>query len=191
MKLLPIFLTSVVLSQNILVNGGFESFAGQYCLQSYCNSIDNPMPPAAIAPWYVSSAEPKMFELVSSLLWTAWGNWSMDLSTNQPTTISQAVTLVPQKLYVLKLKLNRSPHCGGIPEVKTGWMSATGVQPLRFKHIQVSGVAHIDSWKDVKYLFKATVANTTISVASTTSGACGPAIDEIYLTEFSPYCTVT
>lgn len=182
MKLAFLSLTCVILAQNLLVNGGFEAFAGAYCQLIKCDT----MPSEAIAPWYISANQ--YVDLVSSLRWVAWGNWSIDLNSLDKMTISQQVTLVPGKLYLLTFKLNQN-YCswsGGAEML--GFYSVTGNAVTYFKHTKSSGMLFNDTWKNVTYLFRATAANTTISVGSNKQGTCGPVVDAFSLTAFAPGC---
>lgn len=182
-----LILQFAVFGQNLIVNGGFEDLGSQYCLSNNCWNLAQ----AAIAPWTVTS-DWKKVELVARAVWPAWGNWSMDLTSTQPVTISQSVTLIPQNLYVLSLKLNQNAACGNTTG-KPGFVSVTGSPTGYFKHRYVSGVPWADQWKNYTYLFRAVSANTTISIGSLVPalpGDCGPAVDEITLRIFSSGCAI-
>lgn len=183
MQLITLSLFALALCQNLIVNGGFEADGGATCS---CCLGDGGVSNAMIAPWYISSSY-KIFELNDRYYWVAWGNRSLDLSSYLPYTVSQAVTLVPQKLYVLRFKLNSNVWGGGVQN-KVGFVSITGATISYFRHVYNYGVSLANQWKNVTILFQATTASTTVSIGSLTPGACGPVIDEVSLTLFTSGC---
>lgn len=184
MKVTTLYWSSIACAQNLLLNGGFEDYAGLYCPLSWCGQEPGfPTTNATIAPWYLSTSD-RGVDMISGLKYVAWGNWSIDLNSDSPGSISQAVTLTPQSLYVLKFKLNSS-LCG--PTTKSGYISVTGSVPHYFHHVR-GNLTLEAAWKNVTYLFKATAANTTVSIVSSTSLSCGPFLDEFSLTKFSAAC---
>lgn len=181
MQLITLSLLALALCQNLIVNGGFEADGGAACA---CCLIDGGVSNAMIAPWYISSSY-KIFELNDRSFWVAWGNRSLDLSSYEPYTVSQAVTVVPQKLYALRFKLNSN---SGAVQNKVGFVSITGSTTSYFRHVYNYGMVFANQWKNVTILFQATTASTTISIGSLTPGAYGPVIDEVSLTLFTSGC---
>ena len=184
MKLLSILFTGITLAQNLIINGGFEDNATLNCPYSWCGPPGRPMNDSAIAPWY-NSRVGGTYDMMSRVFWPGWGNWVIELNGISPTTFSQNVTLVPKQLYVLKFKLNRNP---GQPAVSTGFVTATGATQLSFRYVPLYNTSYFNSWKNIRYLFRATVADTVVSIGSTSPGGAGIAIDEVYLTVFAESC---
>lgn len=196
-KLLTMMLISLVaFGQNLIVNGGFEDYSDLYCNTTNCFMG---LPANTLSPWVVTST-PFRIELVRRALWPAWGNWTIDLNVGTPQTIAQTVTLIPQNLYVLRFSLNQNANPGGgVLPTKTGFVSVTGLTDQYFRHVwvyQVNGNNATDwvgsyfatQWKNFTYMFRATTANTTITIGSLTPGTNGPVIDEVTLTPFSQSC---
>ena len=154
---------------NILVNGDFESTASQHCHSRYCFLSDN----KSIAPWYISSGP---YYEIDFDPWPAYsGNWSVDLNSDFPYAISQSVSLAAGKRYTLSFMLNSNAYCG--PDVKSGFVTASGSPNLLFTHTATS-----QGWIKIMYDFTALyAAKHVITIASTTTGTCGPVIDMVYL----------
>lgn len=174
-------LTAAVLGQNLIVNGGFEADNGAHCVGDWC-ILDTPI---AIAPWSVvpRGATPN-FELDHTVWSSAEGQWSMDLSSDAPVSIKQTIATKIGKHYQVDFMLNDNRFCGGIPLVKTGFVSASSADAgsLQFSHRMTNTNFGLD-WKPVQYNFIATETSTEITIGSTTEGSCGPVIDNVVATE--------
>ena len=111
------------------------------------------------------------------------GSRSIDLSGDGPGTISQALATTIGNTYTVTFDLSGNPACG--PAIKTMTVSATGGSTAPFTYdISVAGNTLTDmKWVSRTYSFVATVTTTTLTLTSTTDGICGPAIDNIVVTE--------
>jgi hypothetical protein len=169
-SLLFAYVASMTVGPNLIDNGSFENGAVKVCPPParWCVSSL----PEGIAPWYTSSSN-KVYELDSSPSpWQAsHGQWSVDLSGNNPYTLSQKVKTVKDKQYTVSFMLNQN-RCG--PATKTGFMSADAAL-VNFSHVNTEG------WKKVALTFTATGQETIISIGSTTTGSCGPVADDVQM----------
>ena len=150
-----------------MINGNFEDQAANYCKKPWCSDLGND----AITPWYEVNG--KQVELDSSPSpWQAYsGNWSVDLSGNQPNVIAQNVNLTVGQEYLLTAWMSINP-CG--VSNKTGYVSATGSPQVEFS-------INATTWKPIRYSFIAKQVSTVITIGSTTLGTCGPVIDDVSL----------
>ena len=169
-------LNFVFVTKTILRNANFEDF-GYLCNSStlnypYCyfNSKNN----AAIYPWYSNYT----FELDGSGAWPAWGgSYSLDLSSDNPVSISQSVPLVIGQGYSLTFMIRENPNG---PKNKTGFVTATGCKTYNFYHskLQSGGVAN---WTPVNYRFVAKTFTTIITIGGNSPGDSGIVLDAVYL----------
>ena len=111
------------------------------------------------------------------------GSRSIDLSGDGPGTISQALATTIGNTYTVSFDLSGNPACG--PAIKTLIVNATGGSADPFTYdISVAGNTLTDmKWASRTYSFVATVTTSTLTLTSTTEGICGPAIDNIVVTE--------
>ncbi|MBA2718847.1 MAG: choice-of-anchor C family protein [Chloroflexi bacterium] len=114
------------------------------------------------------------------------GVLSIDLSGSEPGAISQALATTIGNTYTVTFDLSGNPACG--PALKTMTVAATGASTEAFSYdISVAGNTLADmKWTNRSYSFVATTTATTLTFTSTTAGSCGPAIDNVVVTETVP-----
>lgn len=157
--------------ENLLKNGDFEgdaiTWTSDLCNQGWCV-----LPDHSISPWTTSGQDAGRVEVDTSP-WKAYsGIWSIDLNADAPYTINQKVELKPGK-YVLTFHLNQN-RCEN--DIKTGYVSMLGGERVDWFH------ASSESWKMIEYHFVISRPGPqTFSIGSTTSGSCGPVIDDVKL----------
>ncbi|KAJ3270273.1 hypothetical protein HDV01_000388 [Terramyces sp. JEL0728] len=153
---------------NLIQNGGFEDRASTYCpttnIVPYCYFNSS----SYIAPW-VSNSNTYPIEVGTNAFQS---NWSVDLSSIGPYSLSQSVNLTPNQKYTLSFELNGND---GVPDRKTGFVNVTGVQTQNFVHNQGEG------WALITYTFSAVQQNSIVTIGSTTDGEYGPLIDNVSL----------
>jgi len=117
--------------------------------------------------------------------WSAQdGSMSIDMSGVDAGTISQTLATTIGNTYTVSFFMSGNP--AGPPSVKTLDVSATGAAAASYSY-DVSGNDLTNmNWAQETYTFLATNASTSLSFVSTTSGAFGPAIDNVVITETVP-----
>jgi choice-of-anchor C domain-containing protein len=111
------------------------------------------------------------------------GSRSIDLSGNEPGAISQTLATTTGNTYAVSFDLSGNPACG--PAAKTLTVGAAGAatDSLTFD-TGIAGNSLSDmKWEAHQYSFIATSSSTALTFTSTTAGSCGPAIDNIVVTE--------
>ncbi len=158
-----------------LVNGSFET--GTYTDNgSGFQQLDAPN--TSIDGWSVDAG---------SVDWigTYWpapdGAMSIDLSGADAGTLSQTFETTIGNTYTVSFLLSGNP--AGPPSVKTLEVSATGGTVGVYTHDTTGTDLTTMVWVPQTYTFLATSASTTLTFASTTAGAFGPAIDGVTVTE--------
>jgi choice-of-anchor C domain-containing protein len=111
------------------------------------------------------------------------GSRSIDLSGLGPGAISQALTTTAGNTYTVTFDLSGNPSCG--PAEKTGTVGATGGSSEAFTYdVAVAGNNLGDmKWVQKTFAFVATATTSTVTFTSTTATFCGPAIDNVVVTE--------
>ena len=171
MKLLLALAASAAASTNLILNGGFEDNAAQYCKAGWCVTTDK-----AIAPWK-SSGEVE----VDSTPWkNHGGDWSIDLCANKPYQISQEVKL-EKGIYEFSFFMNQNRCEQPIKTLNYGIIKgnarATGTD-------QKMSAVHEpkEDWVRKSLTFDADEDGVyTVVIDSTTPGSCGPTIDDVEL----------
>lgn len=131
--------------------------------------------------WTIESGS---VDLTGSSYWPASdGSRSIDLSGQGPGTISQAFATTVGNTYTVTFDLSGNPACG--PAVKTGTVSATGGSTDTFSYdIGAAGTTLSNmQWVVKTYAFVATATTTTLTFTSTTATTCGPALDNVDVSE--------
>ncbi|KAJ3314948.1 hypothetical protein HDV04_004748 [Boothiomyces sp. JEL0838] len=163
-----LFFPIVQAATNLIQNGGFEDKASTYCPTSnivpYCYFNSS----SYIVPW-VSNSDTVPIEVGTNAFQS---NWSVDLSSTGPYSISQSVNLTPNEKYILTFELAGND---GVPNTKTGFVNVTGVQQQNFSHNKGDG------WVMITYSFTAVQQNSLVTIGSTTEGEYGPLIDNVVL----------
>lgn len=161
---------------SLVLNGSFESGTnpGSFITLTAPNSTD-------ITNWTVSAGS---IDYIGTYWQPSEGARSLDLSGNGPGAVSQTFTTVAGRQYMVTFDLAGNPDGG--PAVKTLDVSATGgaTTPYTF---DVTGHTKANmGWLHQTYNFTATGASTTLTFASTTATAYGPALDNVVVTEKPP-----
>lgn len=112
------------------------------------------------------------------------GSMSIDLSGTDAGTISETLATTIGNTYTVSFFLSGNP--AGLPVVKTLDVGATGAVAASYSYdVSANDLSNMN-WTAETYTFLATSASTTLTFASTTSGAFGPAIDDVAVTETVP-----
>jgi choice-of-anchor C domain-containing protein len=111
------------------------------------------------------------------------GSRSIDLNGEEPATISQSLTAAVGNTYTVSFDLSSNPTCG--PTIKTLTLGATGATTEPFTYDpSVTGNTLIDmKWDTRTYVFVAMTTAPSLTFTSTTAGICGPALDNVVITE--------
>ena len=109
---------------------------------------------------------------------------SIDLSGVDAGSISQTLATTIGNTYTVSFFLSGNP--AGPPVVKTLDVSATGAVAASYTYDASANDLTNMNWTQETYTFLATNASTSLSFVSTTSGAFGPAIDNVVITETVP-----
>ncbi|WP_309643729.1 choice-of-anchor C family PEP-CTERM protein [Phenylobacterium sp.] len=151
----------------LITNGGFEAGAfdpGAFTTV-FAGSTD-------ITGWTVG---PQSVDYIGSYWQASEGSRSVDLSGNQPGSISQTITTVSGVKYKVSFDLAGNPDAG--PVLKAMAVTSVGVQNFNF---DTTGASHGDmNWTPSSFTFVATAASTTLVFASLTGDAYGPALDNV------------
>jgi choice-of-anchor C domain-containing protein len=111
------------------------------------------------------------------------GSRSIDLNGLDAGTISQALATTVGNTYTVTFDLSGNPACA--PSIKTLTVGATGASTETFTYdMSVAGTTLSDmKWDTRTYVFVATSTAASLTFTSTTAGICGPAIDNVVVTE--------
>jgi choice-of-anchor C domain-containing protein len=112
------------------------------------------------------------------------GSKSIDMSGADAGAISQTFDTTIGNTYTVSFALSGNP--AGDPTVKTLDVSATGGTVSNYTYDVTGNDLTNMNWTQATYTFLATSATTTLSFVSTTTGAFGPAIDNVVVTESVP-----
>ena len=112
------------------------------------------------------------------------GSMSIDMSGAEAGAISQTFATTIGNTYTVSFFLSGNP--AGPPTVKTLDVSATGGTVGQYSFDVTGNTLANMNWTAEVYSFLATSTSTTLSFASTTPGAHGPAIDNVAVTETVP-----
>lgn len=176
--LLATFLLAGATLAAALTDGSFET--GTYVDGgSGFQQLDAPN--ASIDGWTVDAGS---VDWIGSYWPAPDGDMSIDLSGADAGTLSQTFATTIGNTYTVSFLLSGNP--AGPPEVKTLDVSATGGSSTSYTHDTAGTDLTSMVWTPETYEFLATSATTTLSFISTTSGAFGPAIDDVVITESVP-----
>jgi choice-of-anchor C domain-containing protein len=159
-------------------NGSFE--AGTFT----ANPFDTlPAGSTAITDWTVDSGS---IDWIGSYWQAADGSRSIDLNGNETGAISQTLTTTIGNTYVVTFDLSGNTDCP--PTAKTLTVGATGAPPASYTFdTAVVGNSRVDmKWVAQTYTFLATNSSSVLAFTSTTAGPCGPALDNVSVTENVP-----
>jgi choice-of-anchor C domain-containing protein len=162
---------------NLVTNGGFEAPDGvaNYQLFGTGMSMDG---------WTI---EQGTVEIVASTYWqSAEGRQSLDLNGvgDMIGTISQDIATTPGQRYRIRFALAGNPEGG--PNIKSLKLSWVGKE---LEQLQFDITAHSTTnmgWEYHEYVVYASSTTSRLRFHSTSSGFCGPALDDISLTPLDP-----
>jgi choice-of-anchor C domain-containing protein len=158
-----------------LTNGGFET--GPYVDNgSGFQQLDAPN--TNIDGWTVGTGS---VDWVRTYWLAGEGEMSIDMSGADAGTLSQTFDTTIGNTYTVAFLLSGNPAGG--PPVKTLEVSATGGATGLYTHDTTGTDLTTMTWVPQTYEFFATTSSTTLTFASATSGAFGPAIDAVVVTE--------
>jgi choice-of-anchor C domain-containing protein len=159
-------------------NGSFEG--GSYVDNGFgFRQLDAPN--TSIDDWSVDAGS---VDWISGYWPAPDGSKSIDMSGSDAGTLSQTFGTTIGNTYTVTFLLSGNP--AGLPVVKTLDVSATGAPSGTYSHDTTGSDLGSMVWTPETYSFLATSASTTLSFISTTSGAYGPAIDNVAVTEMMP-----
>jgi choice-of-anchor C domain-containing protein len=159
-------------------NGSFE--AGTFT----ANPFDTlPAGSTDLTDWSIDSGT---IDWVGTYWQAADGSRSIDLNGNDTGAISQTLATTIGNTYVVTFALSGNTDCS--PTAKTLTVGATGAQPASYTFdTAVVGNSRADmKWVAQTYTFLATNSSSVLAFTSTTAGPCGPALDNVSVTENVP-----
>ncbi len=170
-----------------VTNGGLAN-PNNYSVGSYVALGTGYGSSTAIPGWTVTSGS---VDWIGTLWQSADGDgYSLDMSGYAPGTITQEFATTPGYTYFVSFSLSGNPYSStdpllSSPSDKTLNVSATGAQTETYSFdTSTFGNSLGDMmWKTEGYSFVASGSNTTLTFASTTAGAFGPALDAVAVTE--------
>ena len=158
-----------------VTNGNFE--AGTHTSASFDQLFPGD---TQLTGWTVEAGS---IEWIGSYWQPSEGSRSVDLNAFEAGTLSQTIGTTTGNTYTMTFDLSANPECG-LP-VKTLTIQASGAVAEAFAYdTAATGNTVIDmKWETRTYSFVATSPNTKLTFTSTTLGFCGPALDDVVVTE--------
>ena len=162
---------------NLLINGDFEtSFHTGEAVQVISPGS------TAIDGWAVTSGSVDWISNVYSTWQPESGLYSLDINGNSPGAIAQSFTTVPGTTYSVQFYLGANPGAYSSGSVTLS-ATVTGGSPTQFTVPVSSSVI----WAPKSFTFTASSATTTLTFAGDpNTGASGPALDNVSVTEVAP-----
>jgi choice-of-anchor C domain-containing protein len=145
----------------------------------------------AITGWTVTGTNID-YVAVTDLWEAADGSKSLDLNGFGQGGIQQSFATTINSTYVVQFWMSGNPgdcvqYPNGVcsPDNKTMTVHAASgpTTPFSFNTELKDNSFSLMKWEEQGYSFKATSATTTLTFASTTAGAFGPALDKVIVTE--------
>lgn len=132
-----------------------------------------------IASWTVVSGS---VDYIGSYWVSSDGNRSLDMtgSNGQPGAVSQTFVTVAGHNYVVTFDLAGNPFCGN--PVKNLRVDAGG-EPVNYTFDTTGKTLANMGWITETFEFTATGSSTTLTFASLDSGFCGPALDNVVVSD--------
>jgi hypothetical protein len=119
----------------------------------------------------------KILNYIDGAVWPAKsGKWSMDLSAEEPYSISQDIPTVSWRRYVLTFHINKNKACEDVD--RTGEYQIGGGSKIAFTHYQ-----GVTDWVKIRKSFRASSISTTLTIGGTGTGSCGVVIDNVRVVE--------
>ena len=166
---------------NLISNGGFESPSVSDPFQTIAAGSD-------LGGWTVGGDS---VDLIGTYWQAAEGSQSLDLSGNQPGSISQTFSTIPGATYHISFAESANPDA--TPSRQAGavvtWNDAA-VTGSPFSFDSANAASWAMNWQYQSADVTATGSSTTLTFASNTGDAYGPALDDISVTKTSVASTV-
>jgi choice-of-anchor C domain-containing protein len=175
-------LASLVLAGSALAafagaaNGSFETGTGEP--GSY---VQLGAGSTAITGWSITTGS---IDWVGTYWPAAAGTKSVDMNGAAPGAISQVLATTIGKTYVVTFALSANPAGPVAAYVLTVGATGATPQPYTFDRAVNANTLSNMMWQAKQYSFEATSATTTLSfVSGVATGAYGPALDNVVVTE--------
>lgn len=179
---------SVALSGTVLAasftNGSFENTTNTF-VNAGQGFMTLPAASTTIPGWTVGG---NGVDWISTYWNAEAGSYSLDMNSTAAGSISQTFDTVAGATYTVGFWQSGNPACGA--GTKTLTVQATGGTVGTYSydvtsHLTPSGYPFTISWTHEEYTFTASGTSTTLTFTSTTTGACGPALDNVTLSQAS------
>lgn len=167
---------SVALGFGGIQNGSFESGPA-------VGSFVQVNPGTAIDGWTVEVA----VDYIGTYFQASDGNRSLDMNASPSQgVISQAFATVPGATYDVAFDLSGNPACALGPKVLRVSATGSASSDYTFDTALEGNTLGNMKWRAEAYSFVASDASTTITFASQSGSNCGPALDNVRVTETLP-----
>lgn len=156
-------------------NGSFETgpAAGSF--------VNLPAGNTQITGWTVTGAN---IDYIGTYWTAADGSRSLDLSGGSAGGVQQAFDTQAGHVYRVSFSLAGNPTCA--PTIKTVQVQATGGASTNYT-FDVTGHSQASmGWTTQIYTFTATGSTSTLSFTSLDNTPCGPALDNVVVTDVTP-----
>lgn len=160
-------------ANNLVVNGDFEA---QTVVDTNAGFDTFSSGSQGLVGWTIDL---RTVDLVSNTYWTAaGGNNSLDLNGTNKGVISQVMSTVVGQVYTLSFDLAGNPDAGSSLKELSVNLGPVGIYSFNTQGHSTTSMG----WTRYTTQFAAVDTTTTLSFASMTKGAAGPALDNISVT---------
>jgi uncharacterized protein (DUF2141 family) len=182
-----------LLAGNLLINGDFETpnigngASGQGFTTYATNSA------IGTTGWKVTAGSVDVVRNAAGTTYAtkpASGSQCIDLDGLQPGTISQNVTTVVGRRYLLRLAYTATPFVGDGAATRTATVSFGGKTVVNLSKAVAGLTPQNAGWSYVEYLVVATSTTSAVTIKGTSPGSLGIAVDNVSLTEM-PFGTAS
>ena len=158
-----------------VINGGFE--AGAHTAAPFDTLTPGD---SQLTGWTIESGS---IDWIESYWVAATGSRSIDLNGAGPGALSQALATTVDNTYAVMFEVSGNPACG--PTLKTLSVAASGADPQAFAYDTAVAANTVSDmkWESRTYSFIATSSSSVLTFTSTSAGSCGPALDNVVVTE--------
>lgn len=176
-----------LLAGNLLINGDFETpnvgnGASGQGFTTYATGAT-----LGTTGWKVTAGSVDIVRNAAGTTYAtkpASGQQCVDLDGLQPGTISQSVTTVVGRRYLLKLAYTATPFVGGgAPTTRTASVLFGGATVVNLSKAVTGLTPQNAGWTYVEYLVTATSTTSAVAIKGTSAGSLGMAVDNVSLTE--------
>lgn len=156
-------------------NGSFETgpSAGSF--------LSLPAGDTQITGWTVTGAG---IDYIGSYWVSADGSHSLDLSAGAAGGVEQSFDTTAGRRYRVSFAMAGNPACA--PAVKTMQVQASGGAAASYTFDTTGHDLANMGWATQTYTFTATGSTSTLSFTSLTDTACGPALDNVVVSDMTP-----